>query len=434
MLPSAAAPDPQMERLRWPGRAGFYRPDYGRCLTGVFPTVAALLGRPWTDPPPLFDHLPPGSPRRAGRVLLLCLDALGFKELAQSRRLQALYPDHGTWITSVFPTITSCALSSLYQALPPARHGLPGHVIWKDFPGAVVDMLRMAVPGAAAPLKAAGFDVKGWQREPGILQREDGLPPGYQLMNRHIVGSGLSSLIYGRTELVGFIAPLEGLTKAGRILEERPGGWVGVYMEDVDSLSHVLTGDSPQMGLTVRHIETCLAWMAASLPRAVVEDTALVVVADHGQSNIRERIPLYGEPEKWLKAHTRAVGHSGRVLHVYLKPGEERRVRAWLEELVGPRGQVFTFDEVKALTGPPLDGGISPLGANGLAEQEAWVRQSLGDLVVLLDDGFNWLKRDPAEDPTPYESQLVSQHGSLTWNELFTPFLCAPLTAMVGEG
>jgi hypothetical protein len=431
MLPSAAQPDPSMERLRWSARTGFYRPDYGRCLTGVFPTLFSLLGHPPANEAGLQAHLPAGSPRRAKRVLLLCLDAFGFKELAQSRRLQALYPEYGTWITSVFPTITSCALSSLYQALPPARHGVPGHVIWKDFPGAVVDMLKMAVPGASASLAAAGFDVNRWKREPGILERSNGVPAGHQLMNRHIVGSGLSTLIYGRTQLVGFIAPLEGFTKAGQMLEAIDTGWVGLYLEDVDSIGHVLTGDAPQMGLAVRHIEDCLAWMAASLPRRVAEETAVLVVADHGQSNIREHIPLYGEPEAWLKEHTRAVGYSGRVMHVYLDPGQEPRAAAWLREFVGDRGQVFAFDEIKALTGPPLDrsGGSYAEGAD--PAHEAWLRRSLGDLLVLLDDGVNWQKRDPAKAKGPFESRLVSQHGSLTWNELFTPFLCAPLTALV---
>lgn len=431
MLPSAASPDPQMEPLRWPVREGFYRPDYRRCLSGVFPTMFSMLGHPPAEPDGLQSYLPPGSPRRIKRVLLLTLDAFGFKELAQSRRFAALYPDYGTWITSVFPTITSCALSSLYQALPPARHGIPGHVIWKDFPGAVVDMLRMAVPGARASLSDAGFDVNRWKREPGILERSNGGAPGYQLMNKHIVGSGLSMLIYGKTPLVGFIAPLEGFTKAGQMLEAMDTGWVGLYLDEVDALSHVLTGDSDQMGLTVRHIEDCVAWMANGLPRHVAEETALVVVADHGQSSIRELIPLYGEADEWLKANTRAVGNSGRVLHVYLDPGQEARAAAWLRETVAGRGQVFTFDEIKALTGPPLDGGN---GHRADAAHEAWLRQSLGDLVVLLDDGVNWQKRDPAKAGGPYESRLVSQHGSLTWNEVFVPFLCAPLTALLGEG
>ncbi|MBI2299430.1 MAG: alkaline phosphatase family protein, partial [Armatimonadetes bacterium] len=36
-----------------------------------------------------------------------------------------------TWLTSVFPSITSTAMTSIYQGLPPSRHGILGHQIWK---------------------------------------------------------------------------------------------------------------------------------------------------------------------------------------------------------------------------------------------------------------------------------------------------------------
>jgi len=242
-------------------------------------------------------------------------------------------------------------------------------------------------------------------------------------MNRRIVGSGLSNLIYGRTPLVGYLDLLEGFTKAARILSELERGWVGLYLEDVDTLGHVLGGDAPQLGLLLRHLEGALAWMAGSLPAAVAEETLLVVVADHGQSTIRERLPLYGENLAWLERHTRAVGHSGRVLHAYLEPGQEGWVRPWLEEFVGARGRVFTFDEVKEVAGPPLDDGADPA-------HRTWLRQSLGDLVVLLEEGCNWQRHDPALPRPPYESQLVSQHGSLSWDEVFVPLLVAPLTAL----
>jgi hypothetical protein len=424
MIPSASAPDPAMEALRWPAHDGFYRPAHDRGLTGVFPTLFSLLGRAVDGYPSLARWLPPGTPRAMRRALLLCVDALGFKELAQTRRLQALYPEYGTWITSVFPSITSCALSSLYQALPPARHGIAGHVIWKDFPGALVDMLRMQVPGAREPLAASGFDVNRWKREPGFLETPQGAAlPGYQLMNRRIVGSGLSNLIYGRTPLVGYLDLLEGFTKAARILSELEHGWVGLYLEDVDTLGHVLSGDAPQLGLLLAHLEASLAWMAGSLSPAVAEETLLLVVADHGQSTIRERLPLYGENLAWLERHTRAVGNSGRVLHVYLKPPQQARVRPWLEEFVGARGRVFDFEEVAHLAGPPMGDGADPAHAS-------WLRQSLGDLVVLLERGCNWERHDPAQPQPPYESRLVSQHGSLSWDEMFVPLLAAPLAAL----
>ncbi|MDH4248932.1 MAG: alkaline phosphatase family protein [Deltaproteobacteria bacterium] len=432
MLPTPEQPAEGMEALRWPEAPHWFRPHYGRSLTGVMGTLFHLLGRPTGEFPTLMAHLPKGSPRKAKRVLLLCVDSLGFKELGHSRQLKALFPDCGTWITSVFPTITSCALSSLYQGLPPARHGTLGHVIWREFPGAVVDMLKGKVVRARATLQEAGCDLSLLRGAPGILDGPVGKNlPGYQLMDQAIVGSGLSEIIYGEAPRVAFADPLEGIIKAGRILENMETGWVSLYMARVDTLTHVLTGDAPQLGLVVQHLEAMLGMLAASLPAKVLEETALLVAADHGQNIIRQRVPLQGEDLAWLESHTRALGFSGRVLHVYVNEANERAVKDRLVALTGEAGRVFRFDEVVGLTGPaelfrhPAD--VTP------PVNLAAVRRTLGDLVVVLDDGWNWERRGTLAPAEPYESRLVSQHGALTWHEVFVPFFCAPLGALRPE-
>ncbi len=419
-LPSAANPPPEAEALRWDAASEWYRPDYARSLTGVFPTLFRQLNREAEGFPHLERHLPSASPRRAKRGFVLCLDGFGFKELAQSDRFLRLYPHFGTWITSVFPTITSCALSSLYQGLPPARHGILGHYVWKDSPGGVVDMLKMQVDGARWPLVSAGFDVQTWKREPGILESpaSEGLP-GYQLLHHSITNSGLSTYSYGKANLVGFSETLEGFTKAARILRDIPQGWVGVYLATVDTLSHALTGDAPQVGMAVRQIEEAVRWMASTLPRDVADDTVFYVVADHGQNTLQTTHHWSQEQKDWLLSHCRGLGFSGRVLHYYAKPGTEAELVGWLRAAIGEFGQVFPFDEAKELAGPATD--------------EAWVRRGLGDAVVVLRSGHNWDKEGLLKKRKVYPSELISQHGALTWDEMFVPMLCAPLSAMLGE-
>ena len=418
---------PETDRLAWEAHPDFYRPDYSRCLTGVMPTILGVLGRPVPGFPALNGFLPAASPRRAKRALLLCIDGLGFKELAQAERLRALYEQYGTWITSVFPSITSCALSSMFQGLPPDRHGILGHYVWKDFPGGIVDMLKMQAVNGRHPLAAAGFDVKRWKAEPGLLDTDAGAGlAAYHLMHYSIVNSGLSTYSYGRAVMVGYLETLEGFTKAAKLLTDMKEGWVSLYTSTIDTLSHSLGGNSAQIGLALRQIEQSLAWMVSVLPPAVVDETVVLLAADHGQTDIRTMLGFAGETRDWLQRHTRAVGFSGRVLHVYLAPGQAPdEVHAWLTDQVGDAGVVMTFEEAAALAGPA---GSVPGNGHACPVDPAWVRQSLGDVVVVLRADYSWDKAGVLPTTKPYPSPLVSQHGGLTWNEMFVPFFCAPLS------
>jgi hypothetical protein len=404
--------------LRWQLAPEFLRPDYTRSLTAVAPTILSLLGRgkPGSDgngAQALTPFLPKRSPRQAKKVFLLCLDGFGFKEMELSTRLKQLHERYGTWITSVFPSITSTAMTSIYQGLPPSRHGILGHQIWKDFPGGVVDMLKMQVQGAKSPLVASGFNVNAWKREPGLLDGD--LSAGMtaiQLMPRHIVGSGLSAYCYGAARLVGFLEPLEGFAKAAHLLGSITQGWVGLYLPTVDTLAHAFGGDVPPVGLALRQIEENLAWMASALSPHVLEETALIVVTDHGQSTVRRKIRLDETVTKWLEQRTRAIGYSGRVMHVYLGRDfarEEEPVAAYLAALAGGAGRVFRYAQARELVGPEPDGTPS---------DEAWVI---------------WDMPRNEEEPFPYGTPLVSHHGALSPEEMIIPLIVAPLASARGE-
>jgi hypothetical protein len=318
-------------------------------------------------------------------------------------------------------------MTSIYQGLPPSRHGILGHQIWKDFPGGVVDMLRMQVIGAKGSLAQSGFDVNAWKREPGLLDAPlaDGLP-AVQLMPTHIMGSGLSAYCYGKARLAGFLEPLEGFAKAAHLLGELTHGWVGLYLPTVDTLGHAFGGDTPPVELALRQIEESLAWMAGMLAPDVLDDTLLMVVSDHGQTTVRRKIRLAGEPWDWLEKHTRAIGFSGRVMHLYLgreHAQREEEIATRLAALAGGAARVFRYPEARELVGPEPD---------GTASDEAWVRQSLGDLVAILQDGVSWDKPNPKDLPYPYGTPLVSHHGALSWDEMIVPLIVAPLSAVQG--
>lgn len=96
-------------------------PSYGgACLDSLAPS---LLASPEARP----DWLP-GTLREAEQVVLLVLDGLGWLQLqSRSHLTPTMTSLEGGPITSVAPTTTATALTSLALGMPPAAHGIVGY-------------------------------------------------------------------------------------------------------------------------------------------------------------------------------------------------------------------------------------------------------------------------------------------------------------------
>ncbi|HEV3367391.1 MAG TPA: alkaline phosphatase family protein, partial [Acidimicrobiales bacterium] len=121
-MPASSAPDQGLAPLL---------PDYdGACISNVVP---ALLGRSsgrGTDP----DWLPTAV-RHATQIVLLVVDGLGWDQLrARAALAPTLSAAEGIdrAITSVAPTTTACALTSITTGCRPSEHGLLGYRLAVD--------------------------------------------------------------------------------------------------------------------------------------------------------------------------------------------------------------------------------------------------------------------------------------------------------------
>src|SRR5690349_21050678 len=117
-------------------------PDYGgACITNIVP---ALLepGHTW---PTWF----PAAAEDADQVVLLVLDGLGWQQL-QARRHAAptLLGLDGGSITTVAPSTTAAALTSITTGLAPGAHGVIGYRIRVE--GEVLNVLRWQANGRDA--------------------------------------------------------------------------------------------------------------------------------------------------------------------------------------------------------------------------------------------------------------------------------------------
>src|SRR5690606_13954970 len=144
-------------------------PNYdGACVSNV---MDVLIEDP-DDPPQWF----PAGVAGARQIVLLVLDGLGWEQMQQrSHLLRGLTSLEAAPITTVAPTTTATALTSIATGLPPGEHGVIGYRMSVD--DDILNVLRWSTSRGDAreliPPESIQHDVAfGGQRPPVVVRAE----------------------------------------------------------------------------------------------------------------------------------------------------------------------------------------------------------------------------------------------------------------------
>lgn len=399
----------------------FVVPRYdGLSVANVPATLAAMLGAEVGTLPPLDERLwRHAVGDEIERVVLFVVDAIGWR-----RMQRALERDPATreWLddvgatvaplTAIFPSTTSATLTTLWTGVPPVQHGLLGFTLWLREVGAVGDMIRMRVrnDGLTGSLLDAGLDVHTFLPVPTVGQqlRGQGVEV-HVLIGEEIRESGLSRLHFGGVEsLTGYAGLGDCLEQVRQHLEASIGrrALIAAYWPSFDTLGH-LRGPTPAnwdaewrvFMHAVRDVFT------ANLDRDLRRNTAIVVVADHGQQQIREeRYVLFVEHPELAEHLLIPPTGDPRAIYLHARPGRREAIRGYVERSLFDAFHVLNADDALevGLWGP------------GEATSETHVR--IGDLVLLAKDDY-------ALFPARRDLPLLGMHGSLTPDEALVPWI-----------
>jgi hypothetical protein len=364
--------------------AGPVLPAYGdACLDGLVP---ALLAKPGDRPAWL-----PEPAAGAAQVVLLVLDGLGWQQL-QDRlsRAPALAGLVGGRITSVVPTTTATALSSIALGCSPAVHGVVGYRVRVAGPTGheVLNVLRWrTASGDARPfLSPTAFQSRrafGGRSVPVVTHAE-------------FSGSGFTVAHLAGGRLIGWSLPSTLVVEVRRLLRDGEP-FVYAYYDGIDKIAHQFGLDEHYDAELVA-VDRLVADLAAVLPQGA----ALVVTADHGQVSVgKAAVPL--DPS--VMAQVCMVSGEGRFRWLHAHPGRRDDLVAAALACYGREAWIHTVDEVEALG---WFGGRLSVEARG----------RLGDVVIVPHRPVAYL--DPADLG---DSHLVCRHGSLTSAEMYVPLL-----------
>lgn len=356
-------------------------PDYaGSCVCNLVP---ALLEPPEDVP----AWLPDGA--LADQVVLLVLDGLGWEQLQQRRHLAPrLAAMTGGPITTVAPSTTSTALTSLTTGTTPGRHGVIGYRMSID--ASVLNVLRWTVDGRDArdrisPEKIQ-FQAAFLGHRPAIVTRAEFRTTGFTVA--HLDGARFN----------GYRMPSTLVVEALRLARSGEP-FVYAYYDGIDKVAHEY-GLAEHYDAEIVAIDTMVGHLLDGLPSGAT----LLVTADHGQVDVGPRLVT---PHSDVLAQVDHQSGEGRFRWLHARPGRERELFAAATAHHGDTGWVVTQDQTidEQWFGPTVSDAA---------------RSRLGDVALVARDPIAYV--DPADGGI---FKLIGRHGSLTSAEMLVPLLAA---------
>jgi hypothetical protein len=352
-------------------------PDYGGAwIVGVVPALVRGSRPPWF----------PEAARERGPVVLFLIDGLGWTALEAHRsllpRLAAL---DGHAITTVAPSTTASALTSLATGLTPAEHGIVGFRMRIE--RAVLNVLRWQVDEGPPP-------------DPFVVQRQDGFlgrPVPVVTKSEFRMTKFTDAHLRG-TRFVGWTTTATLVQQCRRLIGEGEP-LVYAYYPGVDSVAH-------EFGLHDEFFRSELIAadrLVGDLVDALPPNVTVLVTADHGQVHMGAAGWVGLQP---LHSMVDAYAGDGRFRYLYARRGAAADLLAAARDEYGHQAWVMSRDEL-------IDGGW--LGPGPVRTQ---VRRRIGDVVLAAHEPVGFV------DPTfPREAGLIAGHGSLTPDEMLVPLL-----------
>lgn len=387
-------------------------------IASIPATIAALLDVPFVGLPPLPKPLwqPLGNDIR--RVVVITLDALGQNLVEkEADHLEPYLSETAVraQLTSIFPSTTVAALSSMWTGSAPSQHGLAALFLLFPEYGTIGQLLNFSPIFGTYPdaLVTAGLKPEEYLPVPGMAQQlaAAGVPT-YAFKGANIIESALSKM-HGRgvAENFGAYSLSDMLVEVGRFLEEKAGHplFVSAYWPSIDTISHMRGWDGPQTAAEFHIIwQQIHETLRQKLSPAARRHTALFITADHGQlvTPKSRHVYLADHPQLAEMLLMRPAGEP-RIAYLYARQGCVPDIVAYVNK---------NLSEVATAVPTPQAIAAGLFGPPPYAPQ---LYNRLGDVVLIMRHNYLFVY--------PQDKELVERlygwHGGMTPAEMQVPWL-----------
>jgi hypothetical protein len=424
-LPSVSEMNPDPEWFDRP--LGMLKPDYlGACLSNITPTIASLLGAK-TDRPTLPKTVFGDTEMDAvDKVVLFLFDGFRYDDWRRRKDGFVGFMNNAgnlAPITTVFPSTTAAALTSIATSLTPQEHCLPEWFVYLKEADMVVESLPFS------GVTERGRDSLLRRLNPHVLFRGQTV---FSALRKQGIDSAsflpraIASSVYTKVSQRGSVVlpylSASDLSLALRRQLELPDGprFIYVYWSSIDTIEHVFGATSQEASVEIDSVSFALKQgLLARADTRASGRTLLLATADHGQIDVSPRKTRYLNRIKSLSDSYeispggRPILPSGgaRDVFLHIKPERLEKIEEELSKrLAGFASIVRTETAIRA-------------GLFGINRPRKRFVERVGNLLILPHRKETlWYE---FKDRGRFD--LKGHHGGLTHDELIVPLASARL-------
>ena len=420
---------PAKSKIAHGSTSNFIKPAYGNaCFSDIPAFVRATFGD--STPSPLHAAANVGQ-HRFRRVVTLFVDAFGWRffERFQDHPLLRRFANacSATKLTSQFPSTTSAHVTTLYTGLPVGQHGVYEWFYYEPQVDRMIAPLLFSYAGDADRESLQQAGVEG----PAILpsgQVSRALAAqgvrSYLVQPREFFNSTYSAQMGASARMIPYLTLAEGLATITQTLRNvTDPTWVVGYFGMFDALCHLYGPNAAQSDAELEAILTLIErWLVRDL-LGKLDDTLLMIIADHGQIETDPTRILYLDQTSafarlrpLLRTNQRgeflAPAGSCRDFFVHAQAEHLDEAQAVLTGIVRERAEVRRVDAM-------IEQGY--FGPDGVSAQ---FQSRVGNLVVLpfAGESVYWL------GDGRFKQKYYGHHGGLTPQEMEIPLLLLPVS------
>ncbi len=318
-------------------------------------------------------------------------------------------------LTSITPSTTCAALTTLNTGVSPVSHGNFAYELWLREYDVVYNMIYQSpmlhrvdtsesLVNRFSPQSFLPVDtIDDYMLQHGVMTTA--------LHPAPIAHSSLTKMLFPSASRFGYHSMGDLFYQMENISSTSfpTPSYFYVYWGEIDELSHVYGPDDPRVRMALRDFSRYLDRLIETLTENSPGKTLLIVTADHGfqATPIHKEYDLAGHPD-FLENLKFAPTGENRLTLLHIKEGRTGKIRNYVNRMWPNKFEIYNSRDV-------LESGL--LGLGPMYEESL---SRAGDLMLIArDDAYLWW--------STRENCLLGRHGGLGQDEMLVPLTLLPL-------